>query len=245
MTLRLHSGETSTVEGEQRDLSSVPNTRLAELTYLIAHELRNPCTIIGGFASLLNRIADPADKTGEYARIIFDESARLEKAIDSVLAFSRHLASGRKAWPVAILARDAVTGLKSRHPSLKIDESCGTGAEKLRALVNAEQFAGALVEVVSRIWLASDERANFSLEIESDMNSGRVNIKTTIAGASDEEVRLLLTGVYAPGREAVPLPMSLAQESLQFNDCTLEIAAAREGQTYLYVDFPKWEGSNA
>ncbi len=49
-------------------------------------ELRNPLTAVGGFSALISSREYPPDKLKEYAKIISEESARLNKAVNEVLA---------------------------------------------------------------------------------------------------------------------------------------------------------------
>ena len=61
---------------------------IGELTASIAHELRNPLTIIGGFANLMLKAA-VADEQREYLNIIAGETRRAESVLNHVLDFSR------------------------------------------------------------------------------------------------------------------------------------------------------------
>ncbi|MDA8156046.1 MAG: ATP-binding protein [Actinomycetota bacterium] len=65
--------------------------RLAELGRIsasVAHEIRNPLTVVGGFARLLQkRTADHSER--EYANFIVSEVGRLEIILKDILSFSR------------------------------------------------------------------------------------------------------------------------------------------------------------
>lgn len=63
---------------------------LGRLTANVAHEIRNPLTMIGGYAKrLLKKIADEKEK--EYIDVIASEVDRLEKILKSVLTYSREI----------------------------------------------------------------------------------------------------------------------------------------------------------
>jgi len=47
----------------------------------VAHEIRNPLLMVGGFARRLAAALDPASEGGEYVRIILKEASRLENAL--------------------------------------------------------------------------------------------------------------------------------------------------------------------
>ncbi len=61
---------------------------MGEMTARIAHEVRNPITIIGGF---LNRIAkmNEMDDIQKYTQIIKEELLRLEHIVNEILEYSR------------------------------------------------------------------------------------------------------------------------------------------------------------
>jgi len=50
----------------------------------VAHEIRNPLLMVGGFARRLAAALDPDSQGGEYARIILKEASRLEDALSKM-----------------------------------------------------------------------------------------------------------------------------------------------------------------
>ena len=47
----------------------------------VAHEIRNPLIVVGGFARKLAISLDPETKGIEYVKIILEEASRLEKVL--------------------------------------------------------------------------------------------------------------------------------------------------------------------
>jgi len=60
-----------------------------DVTLELMHELRNPLTAIGGFAKLIGSRDYPAEKLKQYTKIIFEESVKLEKGLNEILAYLR------------------------------------------------------------------------------------------------------------------------------------------------------------
>ena len=60
---------------------------IGELTAAIAHELRNPLAVIGGFANLMLK-SDMSDEQREYLNIIASETSRSESVLTQVMALS-------------------------------------------------------------------------------------------------------------------------------------------------------------
>jgi signal transduction histidine kinase len=61
---------------------------LGRLTANVAHEIRNPITIIGGLSERLRKRLPPEAEEKEYADLISAESKRLEEILKDVLLFS-------------------------------------------------------------------------------------------------------------------------------------------------------------
>ena len=242
--LQSQRGENPSPQASAPEPASGRSGRLAELTYLIAHELRNPCTIIGGFASLLNRVMDPADKESEYARIILQESTRMERAIDAVLDFSRNLASDQKLRSPVELAEAAATIFRSRHPRANVKLTCPASVGQLMTQVGGDQMAGALAEILEQLWERSQQQADFEIEVDKELNSGRIYMKVELPESAPENPRTLIANLLASERDPDSLPLILARESLRLSGCELEWGAAESGETYLYVDLPLCEEFN-
>ncbi|WP_243544919.1 two-component system sensor histidine kinase NtrB [Pseudodesulfovibrio tunisiensis] len=62
---------------------------IGELSYYIAHEIRNPMFTISGFANSLMRTEGLADKSREKLGIILEESKRLDEILKSLMNFTR------------------------------------------------------------------------------------------------------------------------------------------------------------
>lgn len=62
---------------------------LGRLTSDVAHEIRNPLTVVGGFAKRLVRHLPEQTREKRYARIIVSEVGRLERILKDTLCFSR------------------------------------------------------------------------------------------------------------------------------------------------------------
>ena len=66
-----------------------------QVSLRLMHELRNPLTVIGGFSRRAFEENPSEAKLKEYAKIIFDQSLKLEKAFDEVL---EHLKAGAEKF---------------------------------------------------------------------------------------------------------------------------------------------------
>lgn len=74
---------------QAEDLAAA-NNELEAFNYTVAHDLRSPLTVVGGFAQLLLSRIDPGhDPESGYLETICKTVARMEELIDSLLGLSR------------------------------------------------------------------------------------------------------------------------------------------------------------
>ncbi len=74
---------------QERSLRAESLAAVGEMAAIVAHEIRNPLSTIGGFANLMVRQAGDPERVARNGKIIYDEVMRLEKIVSGLLAFSR------------------------------------------------------------------------------------------------------------------------------------------------------------
>ncbi len=177
---------------QERSLQSESLAAIGEMTAIVAHEIRNPLSTIGGFASLMLRQSGDRDKTRRNARIIHDELMRLEKILNSLLGFSRPRRP-RFAWcPVPEMLEESVAAINRR-----LDTS---GVEMV---VRCEPDLPEICVDVGQVHQVLDNLVRNA--IEAMPNGGRVTI-TASPGPGDTviiEVSDTGTGIAAAHREKV------------------------------------------
>jgi len=74
----------------QRQLiQSEKESALGRMTASVAHEIRNPLTVVGGLANRLVKKIPDGTQEKEYSEIIVSEAGRLERILRSILSFVR------------------------------------------------------------------------------------------------------------------------------------------------------------
>jgi signal transduction histidine kinase len=91
---------------------------LGELAATIAHEVRNPLTGVSSLAQRITRGDVSAEKSREYAGVILDETARVEKLVSNLLDVARRGArsrpTARTLTPLAPVVADVVLLVEAR-----------------------------------------------------------------------------------------------------------------------------------
>jgi hypothetical protein len=228
----------------QRQVAAIEKSSLfAEVTYKIAHELRNPITIMGGFASLLNRNLDPADNLGEYARIIMEETLRVEKALTDVLNFSKSFAEDRVNVDLAEVVKATVDVLEQTHTActVEVDYSGETTPRIVR--VNRDQSVQSLHDIIETFNSYLPKGTAIKLRLGTADGVHRIELHLETDRAHREMIDKFLKEMLKTQVSGSSLRMTLAFETIRYNGGEPGIAACASGDKYLYIEYPIMEES--
>ncbi len=114
---------------------------VGRITSSIAHSIRNPLMVIGGFArSLLKNVATNDDKR-ELLETIVREAKQLEDALGDVLNYSDSLYPTRDWWDVNQLVTGICRELREKLAQKSIDVSMQLADELPAAYIDYRQIA--------------------------------------------------------------------------------------------------------
>lgn len=80
---------TAVVQKGRRRVQSEKFIALKELSVYLAHELRNPLSILAGFSKMLLRSPSLSEKDKERVNILVEESIRMETILGTIITFSQ------------------------------------------------------------------------------------------------------------------------------------------------------------
>jgi len=163
--LDLRKAQQKQKEDQQTLLRMERLSVMGETSAIVAHELRNPLVAIGGFARTLLRSLPEDDPNRQFAQIISEEVARLERIIHDLLDFIRPQKMMRKT-----LAPDTIVQEVARkmHPAL--DHSAVELELDLQAgLAEVHCHPGEIQQVLQNLMLNA---------VQSQPDGGRIRISS-------------------------------------------------------------------
>jgi signal transduction histidine kinase len=159
---------------------------MGKMAALLAHEIRTPLVLIGGFARRLSRSMSSEDSRAEEMEIIVSEVARLERLVGEVLGYAKldkpeyrrkdinSLIGSVMATMHDELERSAITvvfDLDPHLPQIEIDES---------------QLRQALLNLISNAVDAMTSGGRLRLETSSDGDFLEIGISDTGTGINKQ-----------------------------------------------------------
>ena len=219
----------------QDDLLKLERVSLwSELTYDIAHDLRNPASIIGGFAGLMRRSKDLPDSLAEQAEIIYSECGRLEKALNDLLDFSKSFSQENTDFCLRQLIEEVVALIKTKSP---VHEYQIVAETDLNTIVAAKRDQ--LKFVLYSIILLFEESVSAHNSVKISLSPADNNIKVRFEVSCDEaSADKLIADFGNPRAGKLGLKVSMAFEAVKYLGGSLGLEADDRQKPCLYLECP-------
>ncbi len=177
----MRSDITDKVQIEQRLQQSEKMAAIGELSTYIAHEIRNPLFAIGGFANSLLRSPSLDDSAREKARIILEESKRLDEILRSILNFARPTDQAVAEVDVNFVAAQTVELMRIGGEERRIDLRQDLTPELPKVRGNAEMLKQCLINLVKNAQEALPSEGG-SITVRTSLRGGRVYVDVADTG---------------------------------------------------------------
>ncbi len=210
---------------------------------IASHELRNPLTVIGGFANLMLSSGNQ-DGNGEYLNIILSEAKRAESVLNQVLDFSR--ASRTKTRPIDFnhLTKQTFELLVSRlkhtirPPKLNISENT------LSVWGNPDQLQHALFQFMNMTIEELTGECQVRYTTMSDNGMARFGIGFEGADEALARVKKTLRQIFGSSTGTQKLSIIVAGETIKYHGGGYGLAEGSDRKPEIYIELPEYKGEN-
>lgn len=234
--LELEQANRKLAETQNQIIEAEKMSVIGEITSAVAHELRNPLTIIGGFANLICKNLEPGSADSEYLNIIISETQRAEAVLTDVLDFSKASKSHDRNLDLNDLTNQLVEMLRMR-----LGSSCHfhvNQAETPLALWgNPDQLLHAFYQV---FWTLMQDLPCDSAGINTYALADSVRLEFCFAEHEKhkEPIEKALGQFFGATRSTKRLSLIVAEETLKYHGGSLGLESNIEGGPVLYIQFP-------
>jgi signal transduction histidine kinase len=128
---------------------------VGQITSSIAHSIRNPLMIIGGFARSLMKTAAADDQSREYLQSIMHEAKQLENVLEEVLSYADALYPATDKWDVNQLVASVYAKNKEKMELQGITCSLHLAPELPVALIDYKQIAFCIRTILNTVMESS------------------------------------------------------------------------------------------
>ncbi|UCD62827.1 MAG: GAF domain-containing protein [Candidatus Zixiibacteriota bacterium] len=210
---------------------------IGELTAAIAHELRNPLTVIGGFANLMLK-SPVTDEQREYLQIIAGETKRSESVLDHVLDFSKASRSDHAEIDFGQMVQKNLQTLHSRLRRGDLGISLSLAEQEMKVFGNHDQLSHAFYQFFKLV--AEDVIPPGRAEIRTERKDDRaiMRIKIDVDESQRQQTIKALKQVLAENKTSHRLTILVAAETIKYHGGDFGVMTGDNRVPSIYVELP-------
>lgn len=217
-------------------------TTLGLLSAEIAHEIRNPLTVIKLLFGSLGLNYEPDDPRKKDTQIIKDKINQLEEIVSKVLSFSKAPESLNSNWSVDELIQDTLLLVRLKMQQQRIALQCESIGQSVIINGNKGQLQQVFLNLIINASEAMPEggQLNVSPVIEGQGNRKKVAIYFSDTGTGiPENIQDQIFESFLTGKpEGTGLGLSITKRILRSHNGDISVAQSSSLGTTLRIELP-------
>jgi len=206
-------------------------TQLGEMSAGIAHELRNPMSVIAGYAKLLSKKVMASDET--IVNAILKEIENIDKIISEFLAFAKPTDLNRASVNLNRLIEETVTAAVGNN-------------EKVKVLIKAERPVSLMADEIllrqtfTNLFInavdAMPEGGNLNIELNDFHDKVGISIKDTGHGVPGNIRQKIFLPFYTTKQRGTGLGLAIVQKIIVSHGGSINVESVEgEGTTFRII----------
>lgn len=237
------------IRAAEQMVRSASLASLGELSAGVAHEIRNPVSIIKTYADYLEKSVGADDPHREDFETIRKEAQRCEEIVRRMLDFANPQVQGFTAVNVEELVRETIAFVFHEAREERIDVNVVSAGRIPAISGDAVQLKQALLNILfnAREILSTymEEKRNVEGRIDVALLRGagprppvRIEIRDNGPGISEEDAERLFEPFFTKRARGTGLGLAITRRIIEAHNGTIKIAAHPEGGTAVTIDLP-------
>jgi HD-like signal output (HDOD) protein len=205
-----------------------------DLLDAIAHEFRNPLMAIGGFAQRLYKNVEGKGSLEKYARIILDESSRMERLLNDIMSLNRPFELRIEAVEIVPLVEKAIDGFTTvlAQKGVRIVRSLSTAS--CVAPVDPEAITKAVLLLLETVAVSIRHDAEATVSVESICDAGEVvlSICAPLRSMSSDISRALPEGGFSTKTLGPGINVALSRKIIEAHSGRFDFSSDMENNCF-------------
>ncbi len=211
---------------------------VGKITSSIAHSIRNPLMIIGGFARSLQKTMEGNDPKREYVESILYEARKLEDTLTEVLGYADSLYPAMDMWDVNELVTNISRELQEKMQGQAITCSLNLGKDLPMAFIDYKQIAFCLRKIISNAMEAMPEGGTITVSTWMQEDCLALEIRDTSKMMTHSINDFTSTPSFTTREQIGALSVSLCKMILEKNSLSFHVERATDGGVQYTIRLP-------
>jgi signal transduction histidine kinase len=230
-------------ESTQRLLKVERLSVLGQITSQVAHELRNPLTVIGGFAHSILKKMEPQDPDYEYVKIISNETERMENVLNNVLDFSKTDKSHLEMVNLNDLVDQTFEMMETEIDSTRVSILKSPSPDSSLVRANPDLIRQALLNIFRNAIWAMPQGGILSVATRQTDRLVKIEVKDTGFGIPAEHKDCIFDAFFTTKPDACGLGLTVSAEIIKNHGGNIGVESVEGKGSTFYIELPSAEGA--
>jgi len=223
--------------GEQQELilRMEKMALVGKLTASISHSIRNPMTIIGGFARTLARNIPAEDANRPYVESIMREARRLDDVLEEVLSYSESLHPTYDRWDINHLVTEVHSGLREELETSGVNCRLELAPDIPLVKVDFKKIAYCLRSIIRQALTDMPRGGEMKIRTTREGNELKIVLSHGGIGMHPETVKAVISESLSATGQGSGLGLALCARILEEHGADLEIKGSEQTGTSFII----------
>jgi two-component system sensor histidine kinase HydH len=225
---------------EKKLLQTERLAALGKLSQGVAHEVRNPVMIIGGFARRLQKRLPAEDQAQEMIVPILHETCRLERMVAEIEAFARLLEPDLKPRDLAKLVDQVLAASAAALQQLNISVQCRFHPDLPQIPLDEDLVSLALRHLIDNAAEAMSQGGQLTLELTPEPKGVRLTLRDTGIGIKPEDMPYLFDPFFSSKPDGTGMGLTKVHQVISDHRGEIQINSVLGKGTEVNIWLPRW-----
>ncbi len=217
---------------------------LGEMAARVAHELRNPISVIGGFLRRLQKHASNPELRDKYIEILLDEIKRLEEIVGEILEFSR---DARKLdfseFDVVELIREVYLLHEERFEEKGLEFGLITDRSEIEIFADKSRIKQVLINLIQNALDATPNGGKIRVTVEDLKDRVRVEVWNSGEPIPPDVKEKIFTPFFTTKVHGTGLGLPISKKIIEDEHRgKIWVESSGDGGTSFIFEIPKEKG---
>lgn len=223
-------------EAQDRLVRSERLATIGEMAAHVAHEIRNPLVIIGGFARSILKAPHKVEENITSARIIVEEVSRLEKILANVLDFAKITKPVKQPVNINKIIDETCFLIKDNLKDRNIVLSKELHPELPLVLADPQQIKQALLNVLQNAIYSMPQGGKLLVKTEQNKERLLIEIKDTGKGIPPDILENMFNPFFTTRPGGTGLGLAVTQKIIEDHEGKIEVESqVGQGTTFRFT----------
>ncbi|MDR2579796.1 MAG: hypothetical protein LBC85_02230 [Fibromonadaceae bacterium] len=213
---------------------------LGEMSATVAHEIRNPLSGMGGYASLLARSIPPEDPRRKYVDKIIGGISSINKIVGNLLVYTKKINLEKQsenlvAWVEAILAHIEIE-IEKEGKNVKLERSFPP--EPLNAEIDSERLQQVMLNLLMNSIHAIETEGCIRVGICTNEGFAEISVSDNGKGIEQEHLKSIFTPFFTTKEQGTGLGLAIVKKLVDLHEGSISVESRSGKGTSFCIKIP-------